>query len=262
MTRVRVAIGALTLALLALLFISGPARAAATIPAPTMAGKYWLVKENDAQVIGEGTWTWTGCGITTSPARIHHTGPCLPGQDRIYTSYWTLTRWITAGKQKPGTTVIFDQEGWTDTPLLERRHPAYYLQKACQYAAARRVRMIAAPTTGGLPVVQRAARYCPVLDLQIQYLDGAPRKYAQLARTYVTAIRKISRTVIILAGLAPDAAGRPVPAASMTAEYQATRALVQGYWLNADKWAAGTGCAPEGCGATVRAFLTSIGATP
>src|SRR5580704_1954238 len=65
---------------------------AAVVPAPTMAGKLWLIKENDLATIGGSAadFDWVTCGITTDPVNIRVVRACGPGQVRTYTSYTWL----------------------------------------------------------------------------------------------------------------------------------------------------------------------------
>jgi hypothetical protein len=69
--------------------------------------------------------------------------------------------------------------------------------------------------------------------------------------------------VTVIAGIAADAGGHPVTAATLTTAYSKLRPHVDGYWLNASLWTAakgGTGCAPQGCPHVVLTFLRNIGA--
>jgi hypothetical protein len=110
-----------------------------------MNHRLWLAKDNDLAVIGEGTYTWVACGITTNPRNINQVLPCRAGQTPIYTSYRVLTHAIASHALRRGKTVLFDQEGWTATPKWERQRPVYYLGQACQAAHKAGLIMIAAP---------------------------------------------------------------------------------------------------------------------
>ncbi len=248
---------------------AGPAAVAIGPFTNLMAGQPFLIKENDLAVIGgKGTYQWVACGISTDPFNVAEVLPCAPGQDRIYASFYTLRYDTNHHKLVSGDTIIFDQEGWSITPAYEREHPQEFLQRAAQLAAASGVTIIETPTgaTPGHTGVQQqaldvtAAAYAPVIELQDQYLDGNPAAYIATVKVNVAAVRAVSKTVVILAGLAPDAGGRPVTSADMLDEYQSVRSIVQGFWLNADQWAPpkGTGCAPAGCPLVVDQFITDI----
>lgn len=107
-----------------------------------------------------------------------------------------------------------------------------------------------------------AARYAPVVDIQGQCYTRSPKEYAAFVARDVRAIRKVSKKVIILAGIATDAGGIPVTVPEMLRSYRSVYAIVQGYWLNANTWAPprGRGCAPKGCPAIGDGFLAKIGA--
>jgi hypothetical protein len=112
--------------------------------------------------------------------------------------------------------------------------------------------------------VEAAKTGCAYVELQIQYEDAHPLRYRATALNTIQAIRQTSKTIPILAGLAPDAGGTPVSVYDMVQDYSGVYGLVAGYWLNADTWSPprGTGCAVQGCPQVVRGFLKATGLVP
>jgi hypothetical protein len=194
------------------------------------------------------------------------------------------------GVVRPGATAIYDPEIWVYTPRAEQVRPWYYSRLAGLSARYHHVRLIVTPyeksQAAMIAADAHAARYAAVIDIQAQFAtrtaapganslasavtDGRMRAaaagslslYASFVTRAVTAIRKASKTVVILAGLATDAGGIPVTAGQMFAAYTSVKKIVQGWWLNANTWAAprGIGCAPLGCPLVGQAFLAMIGA--
>lgn len=104
---------ALILLLYALTWLStaGSSTAGSSARPPIrMAGRLWLIKDNDLTVLGGiGQYQWIGCGLTTAPLAKINYSPCHPGQDPIYASYWKFAYAIRSGKLPAGSTAIFRQ---------------------------------------------------------------------------------------------------------------------------------------------------------
>jgi len=249
--------------------VSGGSTGVAAAPAPgavTMAGQLWLIKDNDLAVLGGmGSYQWVGCGMTTAPLTIDNFTPCSPGEDPIYTNYATFVADVASHALVPGDTVIFDNETWCYTPAWERANQGKYEKLAAQLAAANGITFIDTPAAqnGFETIVDdvAAARYASVVDIQAQARDRDPTSYVAFVRKAVAAIRAVNPSIPILAGLATDPLGRPTTVAHLVQDYQGVRDLVQGFWMNADTWAAprGHGCAPLGCPQIGRQFLAAIG---
>jgi hypothetical protein len=241
---------------------------AAVSPGPS---KLALIKQNDLAAIGKQyapDFSWIACGLGTAPPYASRTGPCSSGQVPIYASYWVLKKAIAAGKVRPGMTILFDQEVWKWTPAREQAHPEYYIKAAAQLAHANGVHIIETvyePTIASeIAVEVAAAPYANVIAIQSQDADQHPDRFTSYVAESVQAIRAVSPTIPIMAGLATDAGGRPVTASKMVSEYDQTYSMVDYFWLNADQWAPprGQGCAPRGCGRIGARFLADIGVTP
>jgi hypothetical protein len=247
-------------ATLSFVTIGGTLVAVSPAGAAPMAGQQWLVKANDLAVLGgQGTYQWVGCGTTTGLA-------CQPGQVPIFTDYDVFVQAVDSGQVVAGDTVIFDNEDWSYTPSWEQRNQEKYEVAAAVLAREHGIVFINTPAAKTFHAILKedvaAARYASVVEIQSQAMDNSPQSFIGHVKKAVAAILAVSATVTILAGLATDALGRPTTVARMLDEYQGTRASVQGYWLNANPWPAprGRGCAPQGCPAIGRQFLTDIGA--
>ncbi len=262
-----VAITLVSVAALSSLYGAGRSYASAA-PGPS---KLAFIKQNDLAAIGKKyapDFNWIACGLGTAPPYASKTGPCRKGQVPIYASYWTLQKAIAAGKVRPGMTILFDQEIWKWTPSREQSHPEYYIKAAAQLAHANGVFIIESvfePTMASeIAVEVAAAPYADVISIQSQKTDQHPGAFSSYVSQSVAAIRAVSATVPIMAGLATDADGHPVTATKIVREYDQTYNLVNYFWLNANQWAppTGQGCAPRGCGGVGARFLSDIGVKP
>jgi hypothetical protein len=241
---------------------------AATSPGPS---KLALIKQNDLAAIGKKyapDFNWIACGLGTAPPYGTKTGRCRKGQVPVYASYWVLKSAIASGRVKAGMTILFDQEIWKWTPAREQAHPEHYIRAAALLAHAHGVFIIESvyePTTASeIAVEVAAAPYADVIAIQSQKSDLHPGRFTSYVSQSVAAIRGVSSTVPIMAGLATDADGQPVTAGEMVREYDQTYSMVKYFWLNAAQWRPprGHGCAPRGCGRVADRFLADIGVKP
>jgi hypothetical protein len=235
------------------------------------SSKLALIKQNDLAAVGKKyarDFKWIACGLGTAPPYASKTGPCHKGQVPVYASYWALKNAIASGKLRKGMTILFDQEGWKWTPPRERAHPEHYIKAAAKLANANGIFIIETvyerTLAGEIAVEVAAAPYADVIAIQSQRTDQHPDRFTRYVSQSVKAIRAVSPTVPIMAGLATDAGGVPVTAGKMVREYDQTYTMVSYFWLNADQWPPprGKGCAPRGCGAVGARFLRDIGVRP
>jgi hypothetical protein len=83
-----------------------------------------------------------------------------------------------------------------------------------------------------LDLIGRLAKVADVVELQAQSLEldtGAYRAFVQAAAAQASTARP---GVGLLAGLSTNPPGVPIEARQLTSAIQATRSLVDGYWLN------------------------------
>lgn len=217
--------------------------AAPAVAAAKTAPVRWLVKTNDlallqAQATYDGVtlpgFTWEGCGGLSDP------GKCAKGQDPIYTSYWSVEY---KARQHYAGVVIFDIETWSYTPAAQRADPLKWICRAARLEQTdKRLRIIITPYSRSRSTMiaedAEAARCgAYAVDIQSQFANGHPyTEFRPFVDSAVRAIRKASRKVIILAGLATN---NPVvqKATALVSDYRyALKAGVQGFWLNANNW--------------------------
>lgn len=174
----------------------------------------------------------------------------------------SLAAALGAGGPRGRRAVLLDLEDWSFTPRAEQRDPARYL--ALAGAAARRagVTLIAAPAIDlarvlapgegpfwrsylRLGLAAAAARAAPVVEIQAQSLEGTPSLYAEFVTAAARQARAADPSVVVLAGLSTNDAGRPASAGEIEAAIAATRSIVAGYWMNIPSpGAACPACAP------------------
>lgn len=261
------AVSLLLIAVLGTVFGADRSDASAS-PGPS---KLALIKQNDLAAVGNKDapdFGWIACDLGMARRYGTKTGSCRNGQVPVYASYWALKRAIVLGRVKAGMTILFDQEIWKSTPAREQARPEYYIRAAAQLAHANGVLIIESvyePTMAGeIAVEVAAAPYADVISIQSQRWDQHPSQFTNYVSQSVAAIRAVSPTVPIMAGLATDAGGQPVTASEMVREYDQTWNMVNYFWLNAAQWPRprGTGCAPRGCGRVGDRFLADIGVKP
>ena len=181
--------------------------------------------------------------------------PPLPGVVAepvvTFASAAVLKNAIRARQLPPGIFgVLYDPEAWTFTPAAEQQNPVQAATAAAAVAHAHGMRFIVAPAidltnvlsssgTGprwrqflSLDLIGRLAKVADVVELQAQSLEldtGAYRAFVQAAAAQASTARP---GVGLLAGLSTNPPGVPIEARQLTSAIQATRSLVDGYWLN------------------------------
>jgi hypothetical protein len=229
----------------------------------------WLVKSNDLallrrQAAEEGDvipqFTWVGCGGKSDPVA------CLPGQQPIYTSYWTLRAAAEAGM---AGTAVFDIEPWTSTPADQRADPGYYICKAAGLQRTDpRLKVIITPYVKPPAAMLRedvTAARCGAyaVDIQGQFTNAHPDAFNSFIRRGVAAIRDVNNTTLILVGLATNSPVVQTPQHLVSDYHAALADGVQGFWLNANNWAGRNECTPAqggpGCPLVGVQFLEDIG---
>lgn len=143
--------------------------------------------------------------------------------------------------------VLYDNERFPDTPLVEQQDPLLYDQKVAQLAAAEHwVSICDLIEPDRLPARERsdpAAEVppCTVIGLNtVQQSERQPTRYAALVARALSLVHRVRPSAPVLAGLSANPRGGPVSAAELAADIRATHALVQGYWLNVPS--PGVGC--------------------
>jgi hypothetical protein len=154
---------------------------------------------------------------------------------------------ITDGDLAPGVrAVIYDNERFANTPLVEQDNPEHYTALAAAVAREAGLQSICDfIQPDRLPPGQRTPANevpsCSIIGLNtVQQSERSPARYRAVVAREVAIIREVNPTVPIIAGLSSNPRGAPVSAAELTADMEATADLVDGYWLNVP--APGVGC--------------------
>jgi len=158
---------------------------------------------------------------------------------------------VNAGQLPSGTFgVLYDPEAWVFTPVAEQQNPVRAATAAAAVAHAHGIRLIVAPaldlTTvlalGGnepdwrqfldLHLIGRLAKVADVVELQAQSLEQDTSVYTAFVQAAAAQASAARPGVGLLAGLSTNPPGVPMEAWQLTAAIQATRSVVDGYWLN------------------------------
>jgi hypothetical protein len=142
--------------------------------------------------------------------------------------------------------IIYDNERFANTPSSEQRNP--YGASVAAAAVARAHHLVAICDflqPDRLPAAERFPRDevppCGVIGLNtVQQSERSVERYVAVVEREVSIIRSVRPDVPILAGLSANPKGAPVTAAELTADMEAVRRLVNGFWLNVP--APGVGC--------------------
>jgi hypothetical protein len=183
---------------------------------------------------------------------------------RSFTSYNQLASALQGGHLSPGVeAVLYDNESWILTPSAEQQDPARYDALAAEAAHHGNLRFIAAPAMDLVTVLgtqpgekhsdaylriglaRMAAANADVIDLQAQSLENSLADYTHFVDLAAAQARAAKPNVTVIAGLSTNPRGVATSPEQLLADVNATRAFVQGYWLNVP--AASAAC-PD-CGA-------------
>jgi hypothetical protein len=241
----------------------GPASASATAPASAVpsrsrsaaSGPAWLVTRAAlAQLV-----TASSVRQRLAGARVYEI--LQPGQALLagvtaqavvtFSSAAALVDAVRQGQVPSGAYgVLYDPEVWSFTPTAEQRDPVAAATRAAQAAHARGLRLLVAPalnlttvlgSRGGAPrwqqflglrLAARLAQVADVVELQAQSLERDTATYTSFVRAAAAQARAARPGVTVLAGLSANPPGAPVTSQHLTDVIQATRSLVDGYWLN------------------------------
>jgi len=169
-----------------------------------------------------------------------------------YRSYAALEQAFSDGTAPKTGAIIYDNEKWSFTPDNEKAEPAKYMQMAADLVHSHGLQFISTPAMalssilkpgGGaigdkyleLGIPRDAARSADVIDIQAQSLQFDPTQYARVVTQAAQQARAANPHVIVIAGITtgrdrPD--GTPATADDLLQAVQATRNVVDGYWLN------------------------------
>lgn len=147
--------------------------------------------------------------------------------------------------------VMYDYERWRFTPENEQRNPNAYLKPAADLVHAKGYLFLTAPAVNlvtvmapgadrnrmdetflRLGIAGDAARYADVVDIQAQRFEFDTAVYGSFVRQAAAQARQSNPKVIVLAGLSTEPIGKSVTAEELLKAIAATRAFVDGYWMN------------------------------
>ncbi|HTJ70554.1 MAG TPA: hypothetical protein VL551_23655 [Actinospica sp.] len=178
-------------------------------------------------------------------------------------SAWTSRRSVTltdlrpAGFSRNAAAVLYDIEDWSLTPKAQQSDPGKFEAEGYRLARERGVVFIAAPALDlvraldpggsgtvaqrflGLDVIGEAAANADIVDIQAQGLEGSAQ-YASFVTAAAEQARTANPAVRVLAGLSTNPSGRTISAATLAADANSVRGVVDGYWLNIP--ASGSAC--------------------
>jgi hypothetical protein len=168
-----------------------------------------------------------------------------------FSSVATLRSTLAAGGLPTGTqAVLYDPEVWAYTPAAEQRDPVLAAAQAAEMARSHGLKMIVAPamnltsvldpgssaprwqTLLNLHIIGSMARVADTVELQAQSLERDPGAYATFVREAAAQAKAANPKVTVLAGLSTNPPGAAVDSQQLTAAIRASRADVDGYWLN------------------------------
>lgn len=169
---------------------------------------------------------------------------------RSFTSYRAIVRALETGSvDSNARAILYDNEAWKFTPEDEQRDPARYTKMAASVVhgkglifiaapAVTLVRRLAAPSEKRydaylrLGIAADAARYADVVDVQAQGSEKNVRLFSNFVRRAAEQARAANPKVLVLAGISTNPNGQRVSAQELQQAIVATRAYVDGYWLN------------------------------
>jgi hypothetical protein len=167
-----------------------------------------------------------------------------------FASYRKLHQALKHGTLPSGIgAVLYDPEHWAFTPADEQRDPGHFAALAAADAHAHGLRLVATPATNlvqarapgtahpypaflDMGILTAVAQHADVIDIQAQGSVSTTSKYADFVNRAAAQARAANPAVIVIAGISTNPAGAPVTLDELRAAVEATRATVDGYWLN------------------------------
>ncbi|HEX4254818.1 MAG TPA: hypothetical protein VH089_07005 [Streptosporangiaceae bacterium] len=197
-----------------------------------------------------------------------------------FSSAATLMETVRSG-QVPSDAygVLYDPENWSFTPAAEQHDPVAAASQAARAAHARGLKLLVAPAMNlttvlssgsagrgprwqqflNLRLIAHLARVADVVELQAQSLERDTATYTSFVRQAAAQARAARAGVMVLAGLSSNPPGAPVTSQHLTDVIQATRSLVNGYWLNIPgQGARCPNCSPPAPGVAQQALQAAI----
>lgn len=214
---------------------------------------HWLITTNILNSLQKSDPTTTNWFFNTpnafvksSPVSDYSTTPIIG-----YTSYAQFQQDLSVGIFPKGIIwVLYNIESTTDSPLIEKQHPAEYLQKFAFLAHSHTLKVMEVPgrdlmLVNGADCVKHAGENLDQAYIRCQipaashladiYLVEAQADqpdttaYVNLVKEAVNQVHSFSPTITVMSGLTTDRGDTPT---QIFASWQATHSMVSGYWMN------------------------------
>jgi hypothetical protein len=237
--------------------MSGQGRGAVTASVTPRRAITWIIGLRDINLLRH-------CGASSSLINIafnnNHTYVFsignTPSKVGIPTAYYTSYKGIKAAFADgalPGKyrAVIYDNERWNQTPILEQRSPDYFEHLVALLLHRHGLTYIATPAPDlmwatGKPnkgsyntylrrnIAADAARYANVIDVQGQVRETNIPMFVGFVTAAISQARRANPQVKVLIGLRTNPLPYTGTAANrkLYAAYKAVAKLATGYWLN------------------------------
>ena len=229
-----------------------PAEVTATqaVPRP----RYWVTSTGTIEAIAAQD-PGIAKGVFGSPTAVA-LGDGWPGAltGRSWASYARFARDVSSGAIPPSVRVVmYDPEGWDETPLNEQQDPITYIERFAALAHARGYFVIITPhpslvsvpgaACGQLPeetaeaaylrcrIAEGAARYADAYETQAQALERDPKAYRAFVSQTAAQARAANPNVIMLSGLS-TAPGYPATPEMLFAAWSSVEGVVDGHYLS------------------------------
>ena len=246
---------------------SGPGGQPAPAPAPASAGSCHAgVSGAENWIMGSGELSAAqaagASSVRYAVGSAHLFVLLLRGQTSTagqevadFRSYAELKKMIRQGTIAPGIRwVMYDNEQWSLTPADEQADPVHYEQLFARLAHRQGYKVILAPAQDLVPgfdknsfragqavwpsylsmgLAAASARAADIYEIQAQPYEmsvyRSQHAYADFVAAAAAQARAANPCIVIYAGLSTQ---RVSSAAQLLQDYEATRHLVNGYWLN------------------------------
>ncbi len=168
-----------------------------------------------------------------------------------YTSYAQFSQDLADGQFPKGISwVMYGLESTTNSPIEEKQHPATYLKAFAALAHAHNLKVMEVPGRDLVYVkgadcvkvrgestdqaylrcqIPAATQYADIFLVEAQGDQKDVSTYTNLVASAKAQVRSINPTITVMSGLTTD---RGDSASQILACWQATHALVSGYWMN------------------------------
>ena len=168
-----------------------------------------------------------------------------------FANYQQLARAITTGSIPAYIKlVLYDNERWPATPATQQQQPFAYEAEAEALAHQHGLGLIFTPAANlsmvlsssytnatkyegytSLGIASQAAPHTDVLEIQAQQ-DEATNGFTSLVSSAVSQAQTANARALVMVGLTTTAPNQVVTPQVLRNDYDETRPLVSGYWLN------------------------------